>query len=260
MTDSTTTPSDPAPAVHHVSVKPPVFSRDTATSWFQIIEAQLHLAKITNKTTRFYHAISALPPDVVKSVSPLVLDTKDFDILKAAVISEHEETKSELFDDFMNCNTFVGRPSAFLNSLVRKAEKLSIGPDLIRHKFIQALPQNVAPVVATQKTLSLPQLGSLADELVPLGGKPTFAVQRSPSPSTRDLAKGERPIFRRNRDDAMPSGVLPFAPGQSPQICRSHIYFADRARRCEPWCKWPTKANYATKPSSRPASPTPGNQ
>ena len=252
----TAAPSQP---IHHVAVKPPIFSVDTAASWFQILEAQLHLAHVTNCTTQFYHAIAALPPEVINTLSPAILDAKDFQTLKSAVLSEHEKTKPELFEKLIAATTMCGRPSAFLTDIQRTAEKLGIGEELVRHKFLQALPTTIAPVIASQKTLSLAQLGVLADELLTFSKQSVFAVKQAPTSSHNYQPQAAR--------QSNQPGLQPFSPGQRPQVCRAHIFFAGRARTCKPWCKWPDKTNCSIRPSSRPPSRSsspapkhPGNQ
>ena len=44
--------------VQHVSVKPPAFMESAVQGWFAIMQAQFHLSKITNNTTRFYHVLA----------------------------------------------------------------------------------------------------------------------------------------------------------------------------------------------------------
>ena len=47
-------------------------------------------------------------------------------------------------------------------------DKVGVGDELIRHKFIQSLPSAIAAALASQRKLGLSALGKLADELVPL--------------------------------------------------------------------------------------------
>jgi hypothetical protein len=47
----------------------------------------------------------------------------------------------------------------------------------------------------------------------------------------------------------------PFTDGQLPKICRYHLYFADRARVCKPWCRWPGAKPHTEELSSRSQTP-----
>ena len=48
------------------------------------------------------------------------------------------------------------------------AKRIGIGEEIVIHKFFQAIPATIFSVIASQKELSLTQLGKLADELMPL--------------------------------------------------------------------------------------------
>ena len=47
----------------------------------------------------------------------------------------------------------TGRPSSYLCELQQIASKVGAGEELVCHKFLQALPANIRPVLASQKTL-----------------------------------------------------------------------------------------------------------
>jgi hypothetical protein len=50
------------------------------------------------------------------------------------------------------------------------------------------------------------------------------------------------------------SGTMPYSDGQRQKICRSHLYFAERARSCKIWCHWPGPKPQILDPTSRPSS------
>ena len=243
-----------AAAVQQVSVKVPPFMETAVPAWFKIMEAQFHLARIVSSQTKFYHALSSLPPDVITRVPAAAIEDEDYPKLKDAIISSYEQTKPELFERLISTTTMTGRPSIFLQDISNAAKKLGITDDLVRHKFVQALPSSISPVVATQKELSLQQLGKLADELMPLAQSQCLAVQpevtsKSPSSSTSST----------RTYSSIPTGIRPFNSNQRPVVCRAHIYFGEKARTCKPWCRWPNKKNTSMLPSSRPSSPAPAS-
>lgn len=176
------------PAASSVSIKPAQFSHASPASWFAILEAQFHIASISNPTTMFYHALSHLPPDTVGRLPEKILTSKIYTDLKTAVVSFHEETKPELFEQFMRDTPLVGRPSHFLAEMKRVAAKVGVSDELVRHKFQQAVPHTMAPILASQKGSSLDDLGKLADELVslcPVSGSSNL-VSESSSHSSRN--------------------------------------------------------------------------
>ena len=86
--------------------------------------------------------------------------------LKKAMIEHFESSKPELFDNFMKNRALVGKPPAFLGEMRATANKLGVNNDLVQHRFQQNLPTAIAPIVASQKTLSMDELGKLADDLM----------------------------------------------------------------------------------------------
>lgn len=123
----------------------------------QILEAQLHLAHVTNCTTQFYHAIAALPPEVINTLSPAPLDAKNFQIPKSAVLSEHKKTKPELFEKLIAATTMCGRPSTYGREVGdrrrARAPQISAGITDLDHSC------------GRESEISLAQIGTLADEL-----------------------------------------------------------------------------------------------
>ena len=237
-----------------VNIKPPAFMETAAPAWFSIIEAQFHLRNITAENTKFFSIIAALPPEVISRLPPtsLELASSNYQTLKEGIISMYEKTKPELLDRLMKTTSISGRPSVYLQEMINTASRIGVTDDIIRHKFLQALPSTISPVIASQKELNLSQLGNLADELLPYFSQSPVMAAPQQKPRHSNVQSTEK-------TDSNPThfGVRPFNKDQRPKVCRAHIYFADRARTCKPWCKWPNKANCQMQPSSRPSTPTP---
>ena len=149
----------------------------------------------------------------------------------------------------MSTTTITGRPSTYLQEMLSIAKRIGIGEEIVIHKFLQALPATISPVIASQKELSPTQLGKLADELMPLLNNintTAFTAQHR----TQKTEKSKENII-------LPTGIKPFFPEQKAKICRAHLFFAEQARTCKSWCRWPKKQNTKILPSSRPPTPTP---
>ena len=71
-----------------VAVKAVQFCETSVESWFAIMEAQFSLAKATDSVTKFYHVLSALPPQTVMKLPKTVVENANYETLKKAVI-EH---------------------------------------------------------------------------------------------------------------------------------------------------------------------------
>ena len=151
-----------------VSVKAPPFIPSNPATWFVILEAQFNIAGIVTSSTKFYHALANLPVETVTNLDDTILQASDYDELKQAVKRFHEKSRGELFDNFLQETPLTGKPSHFLLQMAKIAKKVGVGDDMVRHRFQQALPASIAPVIASQRTLGLEDLGRLADELLPL--------------------------------------------------------------------------------------------
>lgn len=246
----------------HIKMMP--FSETHTVGWFRVLEAQFEVKSITISQTKFGHAFSFLPADLSERLDDSLMQSKDYDQLKKAVIETYQKSKPELFEKLINDTKLTGRPSLYLQELNAIAKKVGVGEDLVRHRFIQALPPALGPAIASQRDAPLDQLGKLADELMPFTKVSALQVQAAndvqevnriqearpanarPTSSTNWNA---RPTSSTNRD------LIPFWEGQRNRICRSHIFYGNRAHTCKAWCHWPNKANCRISPNSRPSSP-----
>ena len=237
---------------HSITIKPPQFCETSARGWFAVLEAQFKIKNIKKSSTKFYSALSALPPAIVTNIPEQILSDEKYDELKNNVIGVFEQTKPEIFEKLAQKTTMTGRPSLYLQELQTLARKAGIGDcqDSIRYKFLSALPQTIAPAVAAQTSVSLVQLGSIADELMPL--HTSFCNLSLKSSDHKSEPKQDRSSGKFS--PRIPFGLRPFSADQRPKVCRAHIYFTDKARTCKPWCKFPNKSNCRMEPS-RTTSP-----
>lgn len=245
-------------AVQYLAIKAPTFMETAVMGWFQIMEAQFYLRKITTDETKFYHVLSALPAETVGRLSEPILIDKNYISLKAEVIDMFEKTKPELFEKLISNTPMTGRPSIYLEEIRKTATKVGVGGELVRHKFIQSLPSAISPVLAAQKDLSISQIGKLADELMPFVHNTVNEVTSYP---VNNAHPNNNSTKINKASTHIPFGLRPFGETQKPQVCRAHIYFGAKAKYCKPWCKWPEKSNCQmqanSRPQSRSNSPTP---
>ena len=240
-----------------ITIKPPQFNEAAVSGWFSILEAQFHIKSITQTTTKYFNALAALPPHVVANIPADILESQNYDQLKGNLVGSFEQTKPELFEKLSQQTKMTGRPSLYLRDLQSLASKAGIGEcaDLIRHKFLAALPNSISPVLAAQKTLNLTQLGSLADELMPMLNSFCNLTQYQGNSYEKFNKSPQATGSGRSQISSIPIGLKPFSDNQRPKICRAHIYFADAAKTCKPWCRYPNKRNCRLEPSSRSSSP-----
>lgn len=248
------------PSCNAVSVKVPQFMEGSARGWFCVIEAQFKMKNITQEDTKFWNVLAALPPNLVEKLPSSLTDKQNFTDLKAAVISYYERSKPELFNSLIKKTTMSGKPSIYLRELTSIANKVGVGEELVRHQFLNSLPPTISPVLATQKTLTLEQLGPLADELAPFSDQQqaNVASYSTPGPKVFPQHSSQKNNDRSRNFSSI--GVTPFSPDQRPKICRGHIYFGKRSRTCKPWCEYPNKSSCNMQPNSRSSSPAPPSQ
>ena len=248
-----------------VTVKMPAFMDTAASAWFEIIDAQFKLANITRSDTKYYHVLSHLPPDVIIKIDPDIKASTDYDGLRKQVIELHEKSKTEIFINMMSKTKLTGKPSHFLQELMEIDNKVHVGEDFLRHQFLHSLPDQYLPALASHSDLPLKRLGKIADDLAPYLNKSinqasAFHVsnnynQNASSSRSNSSNYGNNKNFNGN-NNPIPIGIRPYSQSQRPRICRAHIYYADKANTCKPWCKYPNKnRNIRVLPNSRPSSP-----
>lgn len=249
----TSTASSAAPLSAPVSVKAPKWDPDNAIAWFAILDAQFVLSGITVAATKFYHSIAALPPEIVGKLDHSIISSSSYTDLKAAVIKEVERTKPELFHHLLD-SVPVGKPSQYIKDMRRTAESLKL-PDyeeLLKHRLVTSQPAEIAAVLMSQANhLSASQLGELADQMLTL--RPRTSSSNAVIPGVERSTSV--PLQQRSKH----TGLTPFREGQRQLICRSHIFYGERARSCRPWCKWPGSKpmnQHSTAQPSRAPSPT----
>jgi hypothetical protein len=147
--------------------------------------------------------------------------------------------------------------------LKQLATRAGVGEELVRHRFLQSMGENLRPILATQKTLTLDQLAALADELstlTPVSAN-INAVKSSPV-SQKDESHFSGGNHARQMQTSIPFGLRPFRPNQRPRVCRGHLYYGENSRTCKKWCRWPNKSEdlkieASSRPPSRTSSPSP---
>lgn len=242
--------------IQHVSIKVPQFMETSVDGWFDIIEAQFELANVSRSSTRFFHVISALPADIVCSVSSEARASKSYEKIKEEILSLYEKSKAEMLDKLMDNTTIHGRPSVALREMEHLAKKLNINDDVVKHKFLQKMPSGISTVLAAQTDLTLSQVGKLAENLTPYMTQSAHSsINQVVSEEKRTHSNNTHSSEKYYSSQAVPIGVRAFNAKQRPSICRGHLYYANKSRSCKPWCKWPNKQNVTMKPSSRTSSP-----
>ena len=205
-----------------VSIKTPVFSETAIRGWFPIMEAQFTLKGITATQTKFYSVLAALPAEVVAKLPASIINAKDYDMLRDSILSTYEKTKPELLDKLMKTTTISGRPSLYLQELATLADRIGASEDIVRHKFLQALPKSISPVIASRKDLSIQQIGKLADELLPFLNNTQIMAVKPPASTNAQTDQTDGRLNQTNNNSTK-YGLRPYKPDQKQKICRAHL-------------------------------------
>ena len=163
-------------------------------------------------------------------------------MLRDSTLSTYEKTKPELLDKLMKTTTISGRPSLYLQELATLADRIGASEDIVRHIFLQALPKSISPVIASQKDLSIQQIGKLADELLPFLINTQIMAVKPPASTNAQTDQTDGRLNQTNNNSTK-YGLRLYKPDQKQKICWAHLYFAERARNCTSWCRWPNKQN-----------------
>ena len=143
---------------------------------------------------------------------------------------------------------------------------LTLDDDVIKHRLMQAMPISVKTALSAHLELPVEQFAKLADTIYSYSNTivatPTpnvFAASAQQMP-TRSLynqhsTKSNQPINNSKSNMSIENTHRPFTAGQRPKICRYHLYFAEKAKSCKPWCQWPGQKPKNIEPTSRPNSP-----
>ena len=240
--------------VGRITIKPPTFYRSNPQVWFRQLESQFALANITSSQTKFHHVMGALPEDVAIN---LPLDVTSYESLKEQIIGIYQKSRQELLEEALGSISLDGqKPSVCFLRIKRKLEDchLTVDDQFLRHKFLQALLPTTRVALSAHHNLALDDFAKLADTIYQYS---TFdyhvaAVRPDPKPE-HDSVSPNRNFQHDPRQQK--GGMFPFSAGQKPKICRFHVFYANNAKRCKPWCKWPGQKPQLIDASSRPATP-----
>lgn len=120
-----------------------------------------------SEDTKFCTVIISQPHDLITNFPPPILQSNDYEQLKQYVLSAYEITKPELLEKQMK-TTIADYSPVYLQNMMIIDICIGMNEEIVRNTFIWELPQQLAPVIATQTEMPLAELGKLSDELMPL--------------------------------------------------------------------------------------------
>lgn len=270
--------------VNHMAVKTLPFSVKHPETWFRQMESQFHLARITSTLTKYHYVLAALPEEVVQDIPPDSEET--YENIKSRVLDSLKGNRHTLIDQALSTVNLDGkRPTQIINEIKRRFADINITADdsIIKSRLLSALPPNIKASLVGHDDQPLDNYARIADSMMAVAGHNLYSLSAAtcqssepdiaPTPRCsqmcgvenknnygnfgRNYHRDQKPNFNRSNKFT----VRAFYDEQRPKICNAHIFYADRARTCRPWCKWPVKRqrmlrdHEVTPAQSRSSSP-----
>lgn len=241
-------------AVSHVGIKIGPFWKRDPSLWFNQIEAQFSLARITADDTKFFHVASKIDTEILECCADIIRDpptdgTK-YDSIKARIIAEYAPSKKVRMQMLFQ-HTELGdrKPSQLLREMQALATGITADEEVIKQLWLQRLPEMSQSVLnVLEKRASLKELVEEADKLAEISrsAAPTVMTVNAPSSELQELRleiaamRAENNANRRGpRSNRRPLAREPSS--DSEEICYYHRRFKEKAERCRSPCKFRPK-------------------
>ncbi|XP_071483048.1 uncharacterized protein [Diadema antillarum] len=269
---------------------PPFWSSDPAV-WFAQVEATFDTKRIVREKTRCPYVISSLQPEVAMEIRDLIVDPPSSEpytklkteLIRRMSISELKRLNKLLISEELGDRT----PSQLLRRMQQHLGDKTLEPSMLRHLFVQRLPENVQLILAsTSETMDINEAAALADRILEVAAPSSVAsVEAKPAISTptasapddvqhliaqvaqltaqvqaliATVKEGHRSRNRsssRSRRSSCSRSESPIPQQRHPESeCWYHWSFGEKAKRCTPPCSW-----HKRHPSSTPGNQPAGN-
>ena len=226
-------------SVFATSVKVPQFYKENARFWFDGLESQFRLKKVSDDTTKFDHVMSALPEEVAMQVMPAIR-SKRYEELKEALLNVYGLTEQQRALKLLSLPGLGDKKPSKLAAEIIALVPEGLDPGYLeRQIFLNQLPTAVQQLMMTHKEVKdLYQLGRLADDYVMTmhSRELASAVAACNVADVSACAAATGPRF---------SG---YAGGG--WLCWRHARFGLRATNCEDMakCQWKSPRGGGTRP------------
>lgn len=208
----------PGEEANAVGIKLPGFWTKNAAAWFAQAEAQFHVRKITQDETKYYHVIASLDAETATRASAIIQrppGENKYDTLKRFLLSAFEPTEAERANKLLNLPELGDRRPSELMDYILYLNGDKDQHFILKHIFLNALPEAVRNLLATSPEEDLRKLAQQADEC--------YSIVRSKPSTVWQVQDGEADaVFRR----------------QKRQLCYWHRRFKKAAWKCEQPCDW----------------------
>lgn len=193
MTDNNSSGDNAVPVnnniINAVAVKPSPFWKDMPALWFDQLESQFELSRITNQRTKYNYVLSVLEGSIIRVVSDVVRNphpTEPYSRLKETLIQRLSASENTKLSQLLNDLSLGDRQPSQLLREMRELGDDRVGEDLLRTLWLQRLPENMQAILACTPG-SLTELATCADRISEVLSKPSvFAFSSSQTNDVRN--------------------------------------------------------------------------
>ena len=211
--------------VNATAVKLPSFWQGNPEVWFRQVESVFTTRNpaVITQQTKFEYVIQALDNNTAERVQNIILDPPEnpYDAIKAALIKAFGRTQVEKDQELLNLNGLGDKKPS---ELLQHMKNLNADPNtLFKALFLTQLPPDVRRILATSSKTDIDELATEADRITEVA-RLTQDVQVNAAGASRgppqQSQRGPRPMSK------------------IPGLCKYHSTFGNKARKCEPPCKF----------------------
>lgn len=252
-------PNDDPPATV-VSLRAPPFCSQEPSLWFSLLDCSFKASKITNSLTKFNHAVSLLPSDVLPLVSATISaassSDKPYEDLQAALLSKLQSSVATRLSELLSKEELGDEKPTQLLSRMKQllGDKYdSFDADLFKQLFYQRLPPTVQrSLFSVKDNLQTDAIAKLADDFIatlsPLHTSSVSSVATQDNDQltqlTRlvsQLATEVSSLKKQLHDKPRSRSSTPRRPqrrdrSRSPGLCWYHHKFGADASKCTAPC------------------------
>lgn len=245
--------------VSHVGIKISPFWKRDPVLWYNQIEAQFSLARITIDDTKFFHVVSKIDTDILQCCADIIRDpptdgTK-YESIKCRIIAEYAPSASVRMQMLLQFTELGGRkPSQLLRELQSLAVGVVSDEALIKRLWLQCLPELTQAVLnVLDKRTPLKELAEQADKLADVSRGTAANIMSVTAPPAVPSVSSELQELKQQiatltleinafRRAPKPQRRSPARePSSQTEICYYHRRFGSAARQCRSPCKFQQK-------------------
>lgn len=248
-------------SISYVAVKPPPFWRSSPQFWFDRLEAQFELARISDQRTKFNYVLSVLDGEVIQVVSDIIRSphvSEPYDNLKTNLIKRLSISETAKLSQLLGDLSLGDRqPSQFLREM-RELGGDKVSEELLRSLWLQRLPDNMQAILACNPG-NLTELANCADKIAEVYNKPNVYLCDSTNEAnqsslilerletlTNELNELKQKFYQqkykgRSRSRSRSKSINENNNAEKVNFCWYHARFADKATKCIKPCTYITK-------------------